>query len=993
MPEITRRTFLKIAAGGGAAVADTFTKNAEKLIPYVSAPKETIPGEWTIYATTCRECPAGCGMHVRCQDGRVVKVEGNPDHPISRGGLCPRGQSAVQGLYDPDRVRGPLRRVGNDFVPTTWDEAIAEIGKQMAKQAGQNSMVSDFQNGALKPLLEQGYFLPSFLDPLWFQAVGEANKIVLGNRSIPDYRIDKCRFIISFGADFLEGWVSPVQDARRFADFRAIRDGQAGRFVYVSPRLSQTAANADEFLRADPVQTCLMAWAMLGIIIEKGWAKAHASPLKPLMEAWAARQDYQATACSKEKLVELARAFAQTEGSVALAGAAGATGDAAMLTCIAAALLNHVCGRTGDPLDFTHSQERYYLSLRGQECQWMLSALTSASTLIVHNCNPAYTLTGACEAIAKAGLVVYLGTMLDETAQLAHWVLPIDSPLESWGDSEPVAGIHCLQQPAMRRLWDTRPAGDILLALAKAAGKRVADGDDFESRLRGQWEKLGQRLAPDKPFDEFWEDALRAGGSWESPVQAGKEKLALRPRLAESFPRWLTFQPALAARPDTAQFWGYATSLFGDGQVANRGWIQEAPDPMTTIVWGSWIEMHPSKAKQLGLETGDVVALTPLGSTDSQSVLADTGPEENRLQTCSTKAPVPPETVEAPVRVTEDIAENTVAMAFGQGHTALGRNAKGRGANAFRLLGYAGPGDFFGQVTIRKTGRKEVLAALAPTQDQHEREILQWVELSQLRALKPGDGPHLTLPLPEGYDKARDVYPPHEYKRHRWAMVIDAARCTGCGACAVACYAENNLPVMGKEQAFKGREMAWLKVVPYRRGEEPGRVGFLPLLCQQCDAAPCEPVCPVFASVHNDEGLNAQVYNRCIGTRYCSHNCPYKVRRFNWLNHQWDKPLDVQLNPEVSARSRGVMEKCTFCIQRIREAEHRARRAGRQVYDGEIAPACAQSCPTRAFVFGDLLDKKSQVYRLTTQDPRRYHVLEELNTKPAVTYLKRIVVD
>jgi len=256
--------------------------------------------------------------------------------------------------------------------------------------------------------------------------------------------------------------------------------------------------------------------------------------------------------------------------------------------------------------------------------------------------------------------------------------------------------------------------------------------------------------------------------------------------------------------------------------------------------------------------------------------------------------------------------------------------------------------------------------------------------------MRPGDGDHLTLPLPEGYDPRKDVYAAREYKEHRWAMAVDLARCIGCGACAVACYAENNLPVRGERRLREGREAAWLQVVPYRNPGNPKRLGFLPMMCQHCDAAPREPVCPVFASVHNPEGLNAQVYNRCIGTRYCANNCPYKVRRFNWLDVKFEEPLNLQLNPEVSVRARGVMEKCTFCIQRIRQAEYRAKREERALRDGEIQPACAQSCPTRAIVFGDLLDPKASVTELTRRDPRRYHVLEQINTKTAVTYLRRI---
>jgi Fe-S-cluster-containing dehydrogenase component len=274
--------------------------------------------------------------------------------------------------------------------------------------------------------------------------------------------------------------------------------------------------------------------------------------------------------------------------------------------------------------------------------------------------------------------------------------------------------------------------------------------------------------------------------------------------------------------------------------------------------------------------------------------------------------------------------------------------------------------------------------------EQLHRELIQSVPFSVLRGMRPGEGDLLELPLPEGYRPDRDLYPKHEHKKHRWAMVIDLQRCIGCGACAVACYAENNIPVIGRELVADGREMAWLRVPPYRVPGSSWRYAWLPLHCQHCDAAPCEPVCPVFAAVHNEEGLNAQIYNRCIGTRYCSNNCPYKVRRFNWVNVQWKKPLELQLNPEVTVRQRGVMEKCTFCVQRIRQAEYRAAREGRRMKDGEVVPACAQTCPARVFTFGDLLDPDAQVTRLTRSDPRRYHLLHELNTKPAVVFLRRV---
>jgi len=554
--------------------------------------------------------------------------------------------------------------------------------------------------------------------------------------------------------------------------------------------------------------------------------------------------------------------------------------------------------------------------------------------------------------------------MMDETAELATWVLPIDSPLESWGDYEPQAGINCLVQPTMGRVFDTRSSGDILLDLARAAGRPLSRAahekpvPDFCAWLRDRWRELAGRLDPGQPFDEFWPEALRAGVVVEERKDSPQAKIAGSADVFREKP------PAPATGADEAALWLWPSVFLFDGRTANRGWLQEAPDPTTHLTWGSWVDIHPAKAVALGIKDGDVLELS------------------NKVGK-----------VEAPARVTEDVHESTVALAFGQGHTALGRNAKDRGANAFRLFGWEGQRSL-GRVTIRRTGpREEPVLASSGVQDQMGREILLWMSLEKLRAMKPGEGRPLVLPLPEGYRPEKDIYKPHYYAEHRWAMVVDLDRCIGCGACAVACSAENNLPVVGPDEVRRGHRMHWLQMAPYREEGNPRRLGFLPLMCQHCDAAPCEPVCPVFAAVHNDEGLNAQVYNRCIGTRYCSNNCPYKVRRFNWLNQTWEKPLDWQLNPDVTVRVLGVMEKCTFCIQRIRAAEYLAKREGRKVKDGEVQPACVQSCPTRAYTFGDLLDPASVVTRLTRTDLRRYHVLEELNTKPAVTYLARIKSD
>jgi Fe-S-cluster-containing dehydrogenase component len=330
-------------------------------------------------------------------------------------------------------------------------------------------------------------------------------------------------------------------------------------------------------------------------------------------------------------------------------------------------------------------------------------------------------------------------------------------------------------------------------------------------------------------------------------------------------------------------------------------------------------------------------------------------------------------------------------MPLGNGHSAYGRYACDCGANASRVLPEVVDAGGVLTVQLRRLGSGPGLPLADIGPYEQGRQIVRTTMLSGLRDLEPEE---LRMPLPQGYDRPTDMYPGHPHRDHRWAMAVDLARCTGCGACVTACYAENNISVVGREQFARHRVMSWIRIDRYFAWDDPrAPVRFQPLLCQHCDAAPCESVCPVYAAAHSEEGVNMQVYNRCIGTRYCSNNCPYKVRRFNWFAGSWPKPLDWQTNPEVTVRCRGVMEKCSFCIQRIRRAEHEAKMQERSLRDGEIVPACAQTCPADAFVFGDLADPSSELSRLVARDPRAYQLLAELNTKPAVFYLKRVVND
>ena len=960
--KITRRAFLGIAAAGGAGLAASpasASVSVRKLIPYVIPPENIKPGVWTLFATTCRECPAGCGMHMRVVDGRPVNAIGNPDHPVNRGGLCARGQSCVQGLYDPDRIKEPLHRpASGGQIRVTWPDAISSLAATLRNTRGRVILLSGIETGTLADLMRRfaAAFHSSqfaFYEPLNHESLFLAHEAVFGRRQIPQYRLEDCRLIVSFAADFLETWVSPVEFARQFADARSPEKKEPARMVYIGPRFSMTAANADEFIQVPPGGVRQVALAMLNCMESEQTVGLIENPMQAMPPMPAGITD--------KTVYRLWKMFSESKSSVALAGPVGSNSPLATETANFVAWLNRKARRVGTTLDFSRTHALGATATH-DEVQKLLDAITPDDVVIVHNANPVFTLPSAEAALKRAGTVVYLGAMPDETAALASWVLPVDSPLESSGDYEPWTGVHGLMQPAISRLYDTRSAGDVLLSLAAAAGRPLSPAEStaplatFQVWLAHRWELLRRKVASSTPADQFWTTSLRSGGFWETPAPVKVE-----------FPRFAAIpfveRPAEPGAGELA-LWAWASPLLYDGRTANRGWIQEAPDPTTTIVWGSWLDVHPRTAAALGLADDDVV--------------------EVRRNTAA---------VELPVRITEDVAEGVAALAFGQGHAAMGKNASGRGANAFRLLDDTDPARPVGLVTVRRTGAKQPLVSTCATQDQHGREILRWVSLADVAhgLVKPPANFH--LPLKEGYDPREDVYAGQDYAEHRWVMVIDLARCIGCGACAVACYAENNIPVMGEEQVRRSRVMAWLRIVPYRDPADARRVGFLPILCQQCDSAPCEPVCPVFASSHSEEGLNMQVYNRCIGTRYCSNNCPYKVRRFNWLNVRWQEPLTRQLNPEVTVRERGVMEKCTFCIQRIRQAEIRAKCEDRVVRGGEIMPACAQSCPTRAILFGDLLDPASEAARATRTDPRRYHLLEDLSTKPGVSYLSRIRMD
>jgi len=984
MTDLGRREFLKIiGAAGASATLGCSSESARTLIPYVLPPEEIIPGEATWFATTCRECPAGCGLLAKNRDGRVIKVEGNPLHPVNLGRLCPRGQASLHGLYNPDRFRGPMKRSDSDqFIPVPWQNAeqifiekVLELVK--SGRGDQIACMTGLMTGTKQDLLnhwlqEAGSTQCLVYEPFSYEPLRAANNSIFGSDAIPTYRIDRADFLISFGAGFLETWLSNVQYAEQFASFRSPSESGKNLFVYVGPRLSMTAANADLWVPVAPGNEYLVALGILWIIKARGLCPIP-HELQPainsVVESFPLDRITAETGIEQAVLEKIANKFAAAKSPLALAEGLACSGPNATQTAAAANLLCSIKERVPETHDFAMSSslgEIASASQIGELSERMDRG--ELQLLILHDVNPVFSLPGSWnfhESLKKVPMIVSFSSCMDETTAAAHLILPVHTPLESWGDYTPISGITGFMQPVMGNLFDTRDLGDILIS----SGKKISGGDKypwdgFYQLLRETWMQRWQSDAHGQDFDAFWLQALQQGGTWDNE----KSKPAgISVTLSPDF--YFPTPNATASNVKGFHFTAYPSIQFFDGRMANRPWIQELPDPMTQTTWGGWIEIHPQTAEKLDIQKGDLLEIrSPFGALRVPAIPIFT---------------VPP---------------NTLAMPIGQGHTHYGRYATNLPANPMELFppdidllssGIRGPSF---RVTVKKLSGEFAIAHTDGSFFQHGREIARQISYADFQqAVASGHKPVIDYPLPIGYEPGKDFYPAHSHKDYRWAMAVDLDRCIGCGACVVACYAENNVAIVGREQMLNGREMSWIRVQRYFDEDKP-IARWLVMLCQHCDSAPCESVCPIFAPQHSVEGLNNQVYNRCFGTRFCSQNDPYKVRRFNWFTFTRPYPLDIQLNPDVTVRQKGVMEKCSFCVQRIVEAKIRAREKGRKVKDGDFTTACAQTCPTNALIFGSLKDPDSRVSQLIN-DPRAYQVFRHLNTKPAVIYLKRVTVE
>ena len=987
---IKRRDFLRVlgVSGAGAGLVGCSTDEVQKLIPYVTAPEEITPGVATWYSTVCSECSAGCGAWVKTREGRAIKLEGNPHHPISGGALCSRGHSALQGLYDPDRLTQPMRRSGESYEAISWDEAEALLLEGVQGADSDVVLISGRTGPTLTGLQERmieavgGRRIE--YDAISEAPLREAARLAFGVDALPSFDFESAGIVFSFGADFLGSWISPVEHTRGFARASGTDETfRKSRFVFLGPRLSLTGQNADEWVPVEAGTEGLVALAIANIISATG---GDAGPYTELLGAHDPQTVSDQVGISVDTLHELASLFVSEGPGLAVGPGIAGQGQNATAVNLAVLVLNTVGGAVGRTL----FPRQAHLSATTAPAGDLLAIVDSMSAgqiqaLILHGTNPAYTLPPAAgfpEALASVPFTVAITDRMDETASHADLVLPDRHFLEAWGDSNPRPNLWAIQQPAMRPVphFDSRASGDILLSLARGLGQDLG-AETFYDYLRMSWLDLHAAQRSEEPAEAFWHRALREGvidlltGDQEAPSLQVPD-------------RALTFDPP-ALDGEGLTLLVYPSSRFGDGYSANRPWLQELPDPVSKISWHSWVEVHPETASDLGISTGDIVRVTsPHGQ------------------------------LEVPVWTYPGILRNTVALAMGGGHTRFGRFADGRGVNPMALL----PAEIeqtsgslvhlATRVVIEPTGERQRIATIEGSSDQNDRPITPAVELSALQAGQLEEEEHSEIhelqavggfvPVPtEGrpedfpLEGARHgQYEPEGYAR--WAMAVDLDKCTGCSACVTACQSENNVASVGEEQSKMGRDLHWIRLERFYEevnADEPGPVDirFLPMLCQHCGNAPCESVCPVYAAYHTPEGLNAQVYNRCVGTRYCANNCPYKVRVFNWFDFSdVPEPLNWQYNPDVTVRTGGVMEKCSFCVQRIRQAENRAALDGRAVRDGDVVPACQQSCPAEAIVFGNIRDPGSRVAQLSESE-RSYRVLDALiNTQPAINYLRKV---
>ncbi|HET7294302.1 MAG TPA: TAT-variant-translocated molybdopterin oxidoreductase [Vicinamibacteria bacterium] len=940
-----RREFMRVM-GASAALAGlaACTKQPEELIvPYVRQPEQIVPGRPLFFATAILDRGYARGVLVESHEGRPTKIEGNPDHPASLGGSDAVSQAAILDLYDPDRAQ-TVRSFGEIH---SWAEFVAALKpvleKQRAKRgAGLRILTETVTSPTLRQQLEDLLAeLPEARWHLWDPGAGNAYagaRLAFGEAVETRCHLDAAAVVVSLDADFLASGPASVRRIRDFAKRRRLSDDGAplNRLYAVETTPGLTGVNADHRLPVKPSEMEGIVRALaaaLGLPIEGGTSD-HAAWIAPLAK------DLQAHAGA----------------SVVLAGEALSPEAHALVH-----LINERLGVVGKTVSYSAPVAAEGDPASLGELFAEMSARRVEALLILGG-NPVYTAPADVpfgDAMMLVPFRVHLSLHDDETSERCHWQLPEAHPLEAWSDARAFDGTASIVQPLIEPLYAGKSAHEVLALLTSRPDRR---GRDI---VRDHWRP---RLGPD--FEKAWRRALHDGlvagtALPETPmtVKLGDWAKAKTPAAAPGL--------EVVFRPDPT---------VGDGRHANNGWLQELPKPVSKLTWENAVYMSLATARSLGVRTSS----SQDGGTESAGQPTPQGTVTDLVQIT-----LDGRKVSGPAWVLPGHPDGVVTVHLGYGRWRAGRVGNGAGFNAYAIRGSAA----LHWATGAQVEKTAYSAKVSCTQDHWSMEGRHLVRAGTREEFE--HEPRFAQELAEDPPNNLTLYPPHAYEGHAWGLSVDLNACVGCNACVTACQSENNIPVVGKDQVGRGREMHWIRVDRYFEGrpEDPAsiRTWSQPVMCMHCENAPCEVVCPVTATVHSDEGLNDMVYNRCVGTRYCSNNCPYKVRRFNFYLYQdWTTPTyKMMRNPDVTVRSRGVMEKCTYCVQRITRARIDAKNQGREIRDGEIQTACQQACPAEAIVFGDQNDAQSRVAGLKAS-PRSYGLLTELNTRPRTTYLAAV---
>ncbi|MFD2874490.1 TAT-variant-translocated molybdopterin oxidoreductase [Mucilaginibacter ximonensis] len=958
-----RRDFLKAVGFGVGAVTLAACQRApiHKSIPYLIKPEEVTPGVANYYSSTYE----GSAILVKTREGRPIKVEGNPNDLLAKGGLSAQAQASVLDLYDVSRVQSPLVN-GEGHA---WSEVDDYVKLELAKikDAGKKVVIVSSTISSPSTLAVIADFITEYptakhvqYDAVSYTGIIQANQNSFGKAVLPHYNFDKADVIVSFAADFLGTWISGEEFTRQYVSNRNNKSLQAkkmSRHIQFETGMSLTGTNADTRIA-----------------------------LKPSEEGVALMNLYNAitgtTLPGSKKLADNATNNAITLAAKELVAAKGkalvvaGSNDVAIQVLVNA--INAALGSYGTTIDLDNNSNQYkgndadFAEFVNEAKQGQIAAV------MFLDANPVYDYYNTKEltdALAKVPLKISFNPSLDETAALCTVVAPNHHYLESWGDDSAIAGYYTVMQPTINPVYNTRQAEESLMIWSNSATKTYYD------YVRAKWDANILPLGG-LSGQKGWETVLQTGFVHAAPKPAGT--YAFSKDLNAVAQTILTQSAQQTAGDGAYELHLYQSSALRSGKQANNPWLQELPDPVSKVTWDNFAAMSLTDLKALNLQEGDVITIDANGTSIALPVLLQPGQ-----------------------------AKGTISVAVGYGRTKGGKVIEsGVGKNAYPLHTFRnGTIQTTAVAKVSPTGDQIILAQTQTHHSYEGRNVIReatFTEYKKNAYVNSGkDGEHKDYKsLWENYDRPT----------FNWVMAIDLNACTGCGACVVACNAENNVPVVGRDEVRRRREMHWIRIDRYYTFNEDGKgvteeheidqlknidnvsVTHQPMLCQHCDHAPCETVCPVLATVHSSEGLNHMAYNRCVGTRYCANNCPFKVRRFNWFNYWNDSRFEnylqeqhtqLVLNPDVTTRFRGVMEKCTMCIQRIQAGKLQAKMEKRSVKDGDIKMACQQTCSANAIIFGNGNDPESEVSKALRSE-RTYYVLEELNVQPGIGYQVKV---